>query len=101
MVCKIHRLLHSERQKPERTQAAMQKLMNAILERAVEIDQHVTAENDLEFIEGAIGHQVVWGKHDVLTQCRLKEYTVVPSRVILGERASAAGRNIIARVFLY
>src|SRR5687768_12311279 len=60
--------LRAQGQEPEADQALVEEAVHAGLEVAVEVDEDVAAEHQVELVEGAVAHQVVLGKGDVAAQ---------------------------------
>ena len=75
--------------------------MHFRLKSLVEVDQHVTAEDHVEFAERAIGHEVVLREDHVLRKRLVEERSTVLRRVVLGERPLAAGADVVVGVFLH
>src|SRR5436190_8758550 len=53
-------------------QALVKELLHVLLQVAVEVDHDVAAQDHVEFVERAIGDQVVLGEDDVVGQRRLE-----------------------------
>ena len=66
-------------QDPERVEAVVEQLVHAILQRLVEIDHHVAAEDHVELVEGPIGGQVVLREDDVLRERAAEPGAIVGS----------------------
>src|SRR5207248_5234186 len=71
------------------------------LERPVEVDEDVAAEDDLKLVEAAVLGEVVLGPDDVLAKVGVEERAVVGSHVVLGERAAAPGPDVVVGVLLH
>src|SRR5690349_19549812 len=82
-------------------EAVVKQLLYAMLERPIEVDQHVPAEDDVEFTERLVGDQVVLREDDILGERRIEERPVVFRRVVLRERPGAARLDVILRVLLH
>ncbi len=79
----LKRFLVSQPQNAKYAHALIQKSVNPRLEQFIEIDQHVAAQDDIEFIEPTICRQVMLGENDVIFERRAKNRVVVSCRVIL------------------
>ena len=55
---------------PNVLEAVVEQLVHAVLQRAVEVDQHVAAEDDVELVERAVGDEVVLREDDVARSAR-------------------------------
>src|SRR5436190_9047299 len=95
------RLLVTEAQDPEPCKALVEQAMDVVLEGPVEVDHHVAAEDDVELLERAVLDEVVLGPDDVLRQRPVEERPGVPGEVVLGERAPAAGADVVLRVLAH
>src|SRR3954463_10818742 len=71
-----HRLFLAQAEDAEHLQTVDEELLHALLQRVVEVDQDVAAEDDVEVIEGRIGDQVVLREDDVLAQRRTEDRVV-------------------------
>src|SRR3989442_11904655 len=89
------RLLMAEPKDAERDQALEEKLVHAILQRAVEIDHHVAADDHVELVERAVRDEVVLGEDDVLDQRALELCAVVLREVVLREGPCPAGLDVV------
>src|SRR5688500_11396565 len=58
-------LLRPERENPEMDERVVEEPMDSRLQRAVEVDEHVATQDDVELGEGPIGDEVVLREHDV------------------------------------
>src|SRR5688572_13826025 len=65
--CEADRLLLAEAEDAEHLHAVQEKLLDTVLQLVVEIDQDVSAEDDVEVIEGRIRHQVVLREDHIVT----------------------------------
>src|SRR5215208_3415544 len=97
----LERLLAPQPEDPERRQALVEQPVHPLLERAVEVDQDVAAEDDVALGERAVRHQVVLREDDVLEQRRPEEGAVVLRDVVLRERALPAGADVVLGVLLH
>src|SRR3954470_24107792 len=75
-------LLEPEAQKALAAQRPAQHAERAVLELALEVDQHVAARDELHLGERAVGRQAVIGEHDRLAQPAI-------------ERRAAVGRGVV------
>src|SRR5512146_314157 len=64
------RLLAPERQDAEHDEAVVEQRVDAVLQLAVEIDEHVPAEHDMELAERAVGDEVVLREYRVSRERR-------------------------------
>ena len=91
----------AEREDAEPREALVEELEHALLQRAVEVDHHVAADDHVELVEAAVGDEVVLREDDVLDEAPVEERAVVAREVVLGERARAARREVVLRVLLH
>ena len=65
----------------------------AILQRAVEVDQHVTARHELDLCEHAVGRQAVIRENHVLAQRAIERRRAVGGSVVLGADGALGARK--------
>jgi len=95
------RFLVAEAEHAERREALVEELVHAVLECAVEVDHDVAAHDDVELVEGPVGHEVVLREHHVLGQRALELRAVVLGEVVLGERLCPARLDVVLRVLAH
>ena len=66
------RLLAAEREDAEHHEALVEQLVHAVLQRAVEVDQHVAADDHVELVERAVRDEVVLREDDVVDERALR-----------------------------
>src|SRR5213592_320055 len=66
------RFLQAQPQEAETDQAVVEEAMDPILQDAVEIDEHVPADDEVEVVERPVGGEVVLREHDVAAQLRVQ-----------------------------
>ncbi|KAG1530641.1 hypothetical protein G6F50_017182 [Rhizopus delemar] len=66
-----------------------------VLQIAFEIDQDVTAGDQVDLREHAVGRQTVVGKDHVFAQPLVEHHPPVPGGVVVGQRAAAAGAGMV------
>ena len=91
------RLLRAEAEKAVAAQRIAEQAQRPVLQRAVEVDEHVAAGDELHLGEDAVGGQAVIGEHDVLPQRLVEHRPAVRGRVVVGERGFGAGLAVVAR----
>src|SRR5271154_6760576 len=64
----VERFPVAKAQKATMTQTLGKLLQHLILQRPIEINEHVAAADQVHLAEDAVGHQVVIGKRDALLQ---------------------------------
>src|SRR3954453_11846852 len=62
------RLLAAQPEEAEGDQAVEEQVVHAPLEVATEIDHDVAAQDEVEFVEGAVRREVVLGEDDALRE---------------------------------
>src|SRR5204863_9649391 len=82
-------------------QALVKELLHVLLQVAVEVDHDVAAHDHVEFVERAIGDQVVLGEDDVVGQRRLEYDPVAISHVVLRERAGTPRLDVVGGVLAH
>src|SRR5205807_501660 len=95
------RFLAPEREHPEHCETVVEQREDSRLERFVEVDQHVAAENYVEFTERSVSHEIMLREHDILREIGSKQRSVVFRSVVIRERTLAAGRDVILGVLLH
>jgi hypothetical protein len=93
-----HGLLLAQGQDPETGQAVVEETVDLVLQRLVEVDEHVAAHHHVELVERAVGHQVVLGEHDVGGQGGVEAGAVVGGHVVLGKGARSARGQVVLGV---
>src|SRR5262249_36672391 len=96
-----NRLLVAESQHTESLEAVVEQLVDARLQRPVEVDHHVAAENDVERGERAVLYEVVRRPHDVVRERAVEQSALVLREVVLGERPLPAGGDVVLGVLLH
>src|SRR5438128_1867413 len=96
----LDRLLVAQTQEAGQGKALVQQFVDLSGQQIIEINQDVSAKDNLELIEGAVGYQVVLREHDVVNQSAVEDNVAVIGPVILGKTTRAAGLEVIGRVFL-
>ena len=91
----------AEPEHAERHEALVEELVHPVLQRAVEVDHHVAADDHVELVEASVRDEVVLGEDDVLDERRSKTRAVVAREVVLGERPLAAGADVVLRVLAH
>src|SRR5215212_1519926 len=71
------RLLAPEREDAKHHETVVEQRMHSILQIAIEVDEHVSAEDDGELAERSIGDEVVLREDDVARQRRAEQRAVV------------------------
>src|SRR5688500_8096509 len=94
-------LLRAKRENTEHDEAVVEQLVHPRLQRPVEVDEHVAADDDVELGERPIGDQVVLREDDVPLQRRREERPVVLRHIVLRERSLAACPDVVLRVLLH
>src|ERR1044071_2675916 len=79
------RFLAPEREDAEGFEALREEAVDAVLERLVEVDEDVAADDDVELVERAVHRDVVLRPDDVLGELAAESGTVVRGDVVLGE----------------
>src|ERR1700744_4257691 len=64
--------LRSQAEKALADQRIAKELQRAVLQRAVEIDEHVAAGNKMHLAEHRIGDQAMVGEHHPVAQCAIE-----------------------------
>ena len=95
------RLLVAQPEHAERDQAFEEEPVHAVLQRAVEVDHHVPADDHVELVERAVRDEVVLGEDDVLDQRALELRAVVLREVVLRNGPRAAGPDVVLRVLAH
>src|SRR5512141_771795 len=72
-----HRLLATQRKHTEHRETVIEQPVHFLLERLVEIDQHVPAQDHVEFRKRVIGYEIVQREHDVLRERRIEKRATV------------------------
>src|SRR5450432_3961060 len=62
------RLLHPQPEEAEPDEALVEEPVHAVLQRAVEVDEHVPADYQVEIVERSVGGQIVLREDDVPPQ---------------------------------
>ena len=101
MRAEADRLLRAEREHPERHEAVVEELVDPLLQRAVEVDHHVAAEDHVELVERAVRDEVVLCEDDVLDERALELRAVVLREVVLREGPRAAGADVVLGVLAH
>src|SRR5881227_1462383 len=78
------RLLRPQREDAEHRQALIKQRVHAILQLAIEIDQDISTEDDVELRKRSVGHEVVLRKHDISRERWTEQGAIVLRRVVLG-----------------
>src|SRR4029079_2177742 len=86
----VDRLLVAERQDAEGVEALEEELVDAILQRLVEVDHHVAAEAHVGLVEPPVRREVVLREDDVLGERAREASAVVRGEVVTGEVGFAA-----------
>src|SRR5438309_1961317 len=73
----LDRLSIAQPQKTGHGEAIVEQAVDASGQRIIEIDHDIPAQDDMELIERAIGHQVVLSKDDILIKRALKDDMVI------------------------
>ena len=95
------RLLAPEAEEAEAAEAVVEQPGDAVLERRVEVDEHVAAEDHVELVEAAVGGEVVLCEDDVRGEIGVEARRVVSGDVIGGEVARAARADVVLGVRLH
>src|ERR1700730_17355629 len=93
-------LLVAQAQEAGQGKALVQQFMDLSGQQIIEINQDVSAQDDLELVEGAVGYQVVLREHNVVNQSAVKDDVAVIGPVVFGKTTRAAGLEVIGRVLL-
>src|SRR5690606_5706137 len=88
-------------QEPERREALAEQAQRALLQRSVEVDEDVPAQDDVELAERGVGREVVLREQDVLAQARMEQRRAVARGVILAERARATRLLVRRRILAH
>src|SRR5258708_11439472 len=75
------RFLQAQPQEPEADEAVVEEAMDPVLQGAVEIDEHVPADDEVEVVERPVGAEGVLREHDVAAQLRVQHRPVVAGLV--------------------
>src|SRR5215831_17974850 len=76
------RLLASEAKDSKHAEASVEQLVNPVLQRLVEVDQYVSAQDHIELVEGTVARKIVLGKQDVLPQRRPQYRALILLRIV-------------------
>src|SRR6476660_520263 len=95
------RFLPSQRERPERREALVEEALHAVLQRLVEVDHHVPAEDHVELVERTIRDEVVLCEDDVLGERPAEPRAVVCGDVVLGELPLASRLDVVLGVLLH
>src|SRR5438270_7730478 len=79
------RLLGPKRENAEHRQALVEQRVHVILQLAIEIDQDIPTENDIELRERPVGHEIVLREHDISRKRWTEQRAVILRGVILRE----------------
>src|SRR5204863_5543602 len=91
----LERFLAAERENSEHHERVVEQRVYAILQRLVEIDQYVSTEDDVEFAERSVRHEVVLREDDVPRQRCVEQRPVVLRGVVLRERFLAPRPQVV------
>src|SRR6058998_1771628 len=89
------RLFGAERQNTEHRQTLVKQCVDVVLKLAIEINQDVPTEDDVEFRERSIGDEIVLRKDDIASESGAKKRPVVLGRVVLRERLLATRADVV------
>src|SRR5581483_6993815 len=101
VVGEANRLPVAEAKGAKAVEAFVEEAVDPVLQRAVEIDQHVAAQDHVKLVEAAVLGEVVLRPDDVLSERGVEERAVVGGDVVLRERARPAGADVVVRVLLH
>ena len=86
---------HQALPRPEREEAAPHERLGeeaerAVLQRTIEVDEHVPARHQLHLREDVVGREAVIGEDHVLAQAAVERHLAVGGGVVVGERRGPA-----------
>ena len=73
----------------------MKERKHFISQLAIEIDQYISADHEVELIERGVRNEVVLSENDIAFQRCTKECTVMVGRVVIGKGIWTAGSKIV------
>src|SRR5580692_10335963 len=95
---KAKRFLGTQGQVPEILQAIVEELEDFRLQLPLEIDQGIAAKDQLKFIEGKIGHEIVGRENHLRRQRRVEFGQLIVGGIIGRKIAEPAGLDIVLRI---
>src|ERR1044071_5267784 len=84
-------LLHAQAQEAEADEALVEQAVHPLLQVAVEVDEDVAADDEMELVERPVRGQVVLGERDVAAQIRV-EHRVAVARLVPAREPVPAAR---------
>ena len=97
MCRKAQAFLRADAEKPAPDQRVAKQSDDAILQFAIEIDQHVAARNQMHLAERGIGHEAMVGKDGALAQGLVEHGPVVIRGIVIGQRRVSARQSVVFR----
>src|SRR6267378_1953782 len=88
------RLAFAEGQKSATDQAVVHEALGTLLERGLEINEYVRADDEMEIVERSIANQAVAGPCDAALEVSIEACGPAGNRVVVGQARLAAGRCI-------
>src|SRR6202020_3039522 len=83
VVCEAKAFLCANSKKRSAPQRILKQANHPVLQRLIEIDQHVSARYEMHFAEGSIGHQAVVGKYNALAKAPAEGSAAIRRRIII------------------
>src|SRR5665213_70749 len=94
------RLFRGEAEVSEPNQALEDDLVRTVRQRAVEVDDHVARDDQVERIERAVAGEVVLGEDDLLAQSGFERCVLTRHLDVVGKVPSTARLRVAARILV-
>ena len=98
MRAEAERLFVAEAQHSPLRQAVVEEVVHPRLERGVEVDHHIAAQDRVELVERRIGDEVVLGEDEVALQRASDDRMIVSRGVVVGKIPFPASLLVVARI---
>src|SRR5690349_21450418 len=96
-----NRLLIAEAESAKAVEALVEEAVHAILQRAVEVNEYVAAENYVEFVEASVLREVVVRPYHVLLEPCVEQGAAVGRDVVLRECLLSTRADVVVGVLLH